>query len=54
MQSNSEKKCRKGSVVRVKDLVEHWKNMMIKTKRIREAECHEDLTLHAEELFWIP
>ena len=54
MQSNSEKKQRKRSVVRTKDIVEFWKNMMIKTKRIRAADCHIDLTLHADELFSIP
>ena len=54
MQSNSEKKQRKHSVVRTKDNVEFWKNMMIKTKRIRAADCHIDLTLHADELFSIP
>jgi len=54
MQSNSEKKQRKRSVVRTKDIVEFWKNMMIKTKRIRAAGCHIDLTLHADELFSIP
>ena len=54
MQSNSEKKRRKRSAVRTKDIVEFWKNMMIKTKRIRAADCHIDLTLHADELFSIP
>lgn len=47
-------KCRKRSVVRVKDTVELWKNMIIKTKRTREADCDKDLTLHSDELLSIP
>lgn len=50
----TQKKFRKGSVVRIKDIAELWKNMMIKTKRIREVVCQTDLTFHADELLSIP
>lgn len=49
-----QKKMIEGSVVRTKDITELWKNMMIKTKRIREAVCYIDLTFHADELLSIP
>ena len=46
----TQKKCRKGSAVRIKVIVGLWKKMMIKTKRTRGADCSIDLTFHANEL----
>lgn len=54
MQRNTEKIQKEFSCHRIKDIAELWKNMMIKTKRIREVVCQIDLTFHADELLSIP
>lgn len=46
-------KCKKFSLVRIKDVVELWKNMMIKTKRVGEGDCAINLNFHADQLLSI-